>query len=226
MLSVYLVGFVLGVWQRKSRWWLASLTALLVFVITYLASWVEHGDALVLARLKHRVSLHHMGWICEELNQYHQTHGKYPDSLAELPNLRNRLLHSPSGEALDVWGHPFLYRRMAEGFELVSPGRDGQRGGVGLDADLVWGDPPTYTQTRLPWSQFLFDASANENVFPAAVVASLGIALIWLRSGIEFPISGKSAYVGLGCLLWTTLGAIVVAVSLAAEYVAISQSGH
>jgi general secretion pathway protein G len=42
----------------------------------------------------------------------------------------------------DPWGRPFVYRLAdsADGFEILSLGRDGKPGGTGEDADIIEGN--------------------------------------------------------------------------------------
>ena len=129
----------------------------------------------------------------------------------------------PSGEPLELWDHPFRYRRTGYDFELASLGRDGQVGGAGLDADLDADDNFNGLEIRLPLSQFLFQTSGSGQVFVVASVAAVLAGLIWFTRPITETTSTTPM---VGAIVVTTIAAVVVAAFLAAFHVAASQSGH
>lgn len=190
VVACFIAGIAAGWWTR--RWGLsaASLTALLVFTVTYLVFWVQLGSYLpefVQADLDLR-------YIGEALSKYAEATGHLPDSLGEMTDLEgDPLRYSRIGQRLDYWHHPYHYQKKADGFELASLGRDGKIGGVGLDADIFlgrdifWIHPKFFpvsqerrAKARLPLSQFLFDTLDSGWEFMAATVASIASASIWL----------------------------------------------
>lgn len=84
--------------------------------------------------------------IGSALEAYRLLEGKYPDTLASLLRATpGSTATSPllaNDEMLrDGWGRVFVYRLSSEGtITLESFGRDGEPGGAGEDADIVW--PP------------------------------------------------------------------------------------
>lgn len=91
-----------------------------------------------------------MDSLAKALDSYRLDTGRYPPSETGL----KALVEKPAGEnrwngpylrgalPLDPWGNPFVYRfagNTAQGFELESFGKDGQRGGQADAADLVFG---------------------------------------------------------------------------------------
>ncbi len=91
----------------------------------------------------------------------YQTTGVYPTKLADLREVPR-----------DGWSRPFLYS-LSDGKPLVeSLGRDGKRGGVGLDADLsnLNPNPP---QARIPFWARLFEREAQ-----GIVLASLSCGIM------------------------------------------------
>ena len=84
------------------------------------------------------------------LGTYRLDTGRYPSTEQGLKALVERPTDEPkwSGPYLskalppDPWGHAYLYRQAADAghdYELVSYGKDGQRGGSGESADIsVW----------------------------------------------------------------------------------------
>lgn len=93
-----------------------------------------------------------MDSLAKALDSYRLDIGHYPASESGLKALTEK----PAGEnhwngpylrgalPLDPWGTPYVYRFAGNtplGFELESLGKDGQRGGQGDAADLVFGTP-------------------------------------------------------------------------------------
>ena len=90
--------------------------------------------------------------IHEALSDFARKHGHYPNSLSEVPGLKDC-------NFVDPWGNSFYYEKTPQGFRLLSLGRDGEPGGVGLDADI-----DSDRENRIPYeptlSQFLFESAA------------------------------------------------------------------
>ena len=122
-----------------------------IVVITILAGLVgpmvfrNVGDAKVTAA---KAQLELFGLA---LDQYRLDNDYYPSTAQGLEALRA----APTGEAaarnwrgpylkkaipLDPWGHPYAYRspgeKDADGYDVLSYGRDGKPGGDGEDADI------------------------------------------------------------------------------------------
>ena len=85
------------------------------------------------------------------LDQYRLDNDYYPSTVQGLEALRTAPQGDPAARnwrgpylkkpiPLDPWGHPYLYRSPAEkdanGYDLLSYGRDGKPGGEGEDADI------------------------------------------------------------------------------------------
>ena len=107
--------------------------------------------------------------IRHAISDFAHEHKRYPESLSELRKFREVNL-------VDPWGNSYQYEKTPQGFKLLSLGRDGKPGGVGLDADID-SDP----DQRIPYEptlwQFLFEASGSRTLFWVATVASL--APVW-----------------------------------------------
>ena len=220
----FLAAAGIGKWRHKRWLTAASVTALLVFTITYLTCWVSLGYASVMNDLQFKLATFEFPIINEALQEYAETAGEFPESLqalAKVQQLGTPL--GPSGEPLDPWNHPFRYRRTGDDFELASLGRDGQVGGAGLDADLDADDNFNGLEIRLPLSQFLFETSGSGQVFVVATVAAVLAGVIWFTRPITETTSTTSM---VGAIVVTTIAAVVVAAFLAAFHVAASQSGH
>jgi len=86
------------------------------------------------------------------LDQYRLDNDSYPSTTQGLASLRERPTGEPEARnwrgpylrkaiPLDPWGRPYSYKSPgevnAEGYDLLSLGRDGQPGGSGEDADVT-----------------------------------------------------------------------------------------
>jgi len=86
------------------------------------------------------------------LDQYRLDNDYYPSSAQGLA----ALVTPPTGDPaphnwrgpylkhavpLDPWSHPYVYRAVGGGYDLLSLGRDGRDGGTGEDADISDGTP-------------------------------------------------------------------------------------
>lgn len=215
-----------GWWLRNWRLMTAGLTAISVFVITYLACWVQLGYGPRMHRWPTLYGSYHFEPIHEALSKYDREKGGFPDSLSDLADLEgHNLPFDESGEMMwgDGWNRPLHYEKTPDGFRLGSLGRDGVAGGVGLDADIFLGDKPIGPQTRLPPKQFLFETEGSGGVFMAAVLASFAAGCIWFGGPAKEQLRVRSLIVGVTA---ATVSAVLVAIFLAAFYVAVSQSGH
>ena len=219
-----LAGMVLGRALGKPALIQSSVTALLVFTITYLACWMSLGDSHVMELRPSMLARAELEWLHDTLAKHAEADGALPDRLADASGLGGRELQlDSSGQPLDPWGHPYHYRPSGDRFELASLGRDGRSGGVGLDADVTLDGGSSPPQTRLPISQFLFETTGSRSVFLVALVASVLSGSLWLRSTRRESLPLRAAVAGLAA---ATLFTVLVASFLAAFHVAASQSGH
>ena len=94
-------------------------------------------------RLRYEVGFNWEGWLSSvELNQFQKHIEQYrvethrcPESLEQLMKTEDWLKRNEAGFILDHWGRRYHYETDGTNFELFSFGRDGQFGGVGLNAD-------------------------------------------------------------------------------------------
>jgi hypothetical protein len=192
---------------------IASLaTALLVFVLTYLSAWAELRQEVAggdisgqRARIDNDFRL-----IREALSDFSKQHGHYPESLDEVPELKDRMPPDP-------WGNPYYYEKTDAGFRLLSLGRDGQLGGPGLDADID-SDPADRPPLEPTLSQFLFEGALSVALLRLAIFSGLCAGLAcYLASG---PREGR--LIAVGPMLWsigvTAMSAIGVSLFLVYLY--------
>ena len=190
----------------------AFATALLVFILVYLAAWAELRQGVAMGRSGYeRITRRHFfGQVQRVLSDYAQKHGHYPDSLEHVPELEDLV-------PLDPWHRPYEYSKTEDGFSLLSFGRDGKPGGVGLDADFYLDEEggPIIEPTL---SQFLFEAAGGGTLFIVAILASCFAGMTcYIASG-----SQRGQPVAIGSLLLSVaiaaVGAIVVSLVLVSIY--------
>ena len=212
-------GVLTGLWRRDLRLLAVSSTTSLIFVTTYLACWVQM-DARFLNYRPYLYSDAAMQAVHKSISNYVAEHRSLPNSIAELKPYGLQL--DASNQYLDGWGGPIQYERKETfaGFQLRSLGRDHQLGGVGLDADIIFGQQRSIP--RLPLNQFLFETDGRAGVFVAAIAASLlAGCLFW-----EFPNRTLSKRRQIVRVSVTFIFAMIVAMFLAALHVSNFQSGH
>ena len=220
----FLAAAVTGWRLKKWRLMSAGLTALCVFVITYVACWTQVGQASFMHREPYETTHYIFLSLDEALSQYAQQTGAFPTSLGDMAHTGSYALYfDESGELLDGWGHPLDYRKTVDGFEAASLGRDGLAGGVGLDADVFLGDDFPDRARQLPLKQFLFETRGSGAVFWMAALASLAAGSIWYGTQQESQLRLRPTIFG---VLLMTIPAVLVAVFLAVFHVIASQSGH
>ena len=224
VLSCFAIATGLGWRLRKWRLMAAALTGLLVFLATYVACWVGMGYQ---SQMHYRVSeyaRHGLIEIESRLAEYAEEKGEFPDSLRDLADLESfNVKVDEHGNVSDWWGHPYHYKKTAEGFELAILGRDGAFGGTGLDADIYLSEDRNLPESRLPPKQYLFETAGSGSVFFVAVVASLCATSTWYGAHQKFDSGSRPLSLG---VLATTVAAVVVAFFLAGIHIAASQSGH
>lgn len=218
-LSVGVVGLGVGWWRGDWRLSAAAGTALSIFVLTYLASWVRMDEELMQIRPvgETRYIFHRNSTAIDE---YKSINGSLPESLHELDV--NTLSVLPR---IDGWGGEIRYRRHDDEYELISFGRDRQPGGAGLDADLVYrsAEPSQPKFAPLTVRQFLFEADGSGGIFQAAVVASLLTAVTWYVANWGEDPNRPRIFFELAIAI---ASAVFAAVLLAYFYVAAAGSNH
>lgn len=126
------------------------------------------------------------------LAKYRKQHGSYPADLDALEFLR-----------LDGWSHPFVYS-LRGGKPLVeSLGRDGVRGGNGMDADLS-NQNPNPANARVPFLARIADPDAR-GMSLAALVCGLVAGFLFF-SGLQNQNFEPRSWPGLAFSLVAALG--------------------
>lgn len=116
-----------------------------VFVVLYISAWFNlRGEHNVSP--KQNYTRWTLGFLKTQLDSYCMEHNDFPGKLSDIPADQSSWSgsgvivawsQSPLvGPPLDEWGNLIQYHPGESSYELYSLGRDGQPGGIGLDADL------------------------------------------------------------------------------------------
>lgn len=224
VLACFFVACAVGTWRKHAGMFFAGLTGLIVFVTTYAAAWVQLGDNFTMNSEYLRGDTYLLRQLDAALAQHAQEEGAFPQTLEELDNSQREFPVDEEGRLIGQWRQSVHYRRLAEGYELATLGRDGEPGGLGGDADL---ESPGSSRSkapslRLPFRYFAFEANGSWGVFLAALVGSLMTANLAWSLPKQLPNRNQL----LGAVIVIAVGASVVAVFLAGFYVAAGNSGH
>lgn len=208
---------------------LAICCAAIVFLLTYMAAWVEFGESM--NRYVNTMWLANARFLDRHLSDYRLRKGEYPTTLEELgesdQELREMFTYDidQSHFLADPWARPLRYERTAHSYELCTLGRDGSPGGFGLDADLC-ATPGTIPTVLPTLQQFLTESGGSRTLFQTALIASLCAgAIAFRRLQVTADIAGLRGRVWLNFMVVTILSC-GVAIVLALFYIEASQSGH
>lgn len=168
--------------------------------------------------------------IERSLYDYHESHGSYPESLAD-PTFEFPY-GNDSDMLKDLWNKPIQYTVESDGFRLSSFGRDGVPGGIGLDSDWSYDSPDAEPDqspfrdkpdVRLPLGQFLIDTPATFGIlFPGL--------LFYMMLGHNVRSASEESLKSQRGILVTAIAVTVIGAAictfLATFHIAASQSSH
>lgn len=148
----------------RRTYFISLAFALTVAAICFVVQWQRSGHP------RHYLNGHYYGQLKHEIesigraiDEWRETHGKLPDSLAMLSGDERQgdlpIRFNDEGEVADWWGNPLVYRIEGDHFELISYGEDGKPGGVWFDSDIVYGEP--YPPKSFPPSLGVFWSSEH-----------------------------------------------------------------
>jgi hypothetical protein len=191
-----------------------AVVGMAIFVLTYLSMWdnpnIVFGqgasDGLRMMRFLYVKA-------CDALDQFAAKQGHYPESLEELPQLKDRW---PS----DPWLRPYRYTKTEKGYRIYSLGRDDKPGGDYLDADIE-PDRRGRVTIAMSVSQFLFEGKGSFALFVIASIGGVCAALACVVASI--PTRKETAAAWLTILLsgvGAFLMAMLVVFTLVAVYIA------
>ncbi|HEX5323893.1 MAG TPA: type II secretion system protein GspG [Capsulimonadaceae bacterium] len=102
------------------------------------------------------------------IDDYRNKHGTLPASFAVLcssKDLEDQICQF-DGTLLDGWHRPFQYRVTGGDYIVISYGRDGKGGGIGLDADLS-NKSLRWLLPLIPFNQFIHLPASNDMILTA-----------------------------------------------------------
>ena len=179
--------------QQKIRWIISLVFGLIVMgVPLYLILGGANARDLTYAR---QITRNRLKNAAQSLQNYDVQHGNYPKNL-EQANLWAR----------DSWGHPLIYSLREGGPLIESLGRDGKRGGRGMDADLSNRNlyPP---EGRVSFWQRLFDPLAQGVIIASGICGLIGAALAY--GGLRKQTFEPRSWIALGISLALSLALAV-----------------
>ena len=120
--------------------------------------------------------------VANEINVYRKRKGQLPASLKDVAALSGESSWiQDNGDLFDAWRNPILYQRRGANYVLISYGRDGKPGGVGLDCDSS-SDDLKPQNAAMPFMQVVSHPAARvlirASLFSAAVTFLLAFFLI------------------------------------------------
>lgn len=174
------------------------ITSALVFLLVYAGVWSVLRRPLAAGLYGAEMTYSNMRSIADALSEFFKQHGHYPDSLDQLAGIWYSRL-------TDQWGNRFHYEKTEEGFRLLSLGRDGELGGVGLDADYEYA-PASSICIEPTLLQFLLDLPLSGHLFVIASLAGLCAGRLCYVIDREYPIG----HAVVSTIIVTTFAAYVV----------------
>jgi general secretion pathway protein G len=143
---------------------ISAVVAAVVVVTVGLVGWRSIGSWHRF-RMEQARTLQALGDFNSDFTEYQRRNGTSPQSPGDFSSfIKERY---GANMPLDGWGRPFVYSIKEGKPFLLSYGRDGAPGGVGLDNDLSNEDLPPVNDGSLPekvrptFSQFFADSSAR-----------------------------------------------------------------
>ena len=221
---------VFNTWKKDVPALAGGWTSFSTFVITVLASWISSGTIKSSHSQDYWSMQGRFSSIERSLYDYHESHGSYPESLAD-PSFE--FPYGNDSDVLkDLWNKPIQYTVESDGFRLSSFGRDGVPGGIGLDSDWSYDSPDAEPDqspfrdkpdVRLPLGQFLIDTPATFGIlFPGL--------LFYLMLGHNVRSASEESLKSQRGILVTAIAVTVIGAAictfLATFHIAASQSSH
>jgi hypothetical protein len=185
---------------------IAGAMAVAVFMIPFLCTWL--GEASMQFESELKMTYLHLPGVENAIRAYRREYGVFPASLKDLlttKHYRGPARSDPNGDILDGWGRPFAYSHSDDHFEVISLGRDGKPGGVGLDHDLS-SDRNSIKQSFPTLRQFLFELPTQRFLGVCALAGLLAGVLTF-----QTVRSPKFSVLVLFKIALTFVGAAVVA---------------
>ena len=94
--------------------------------------------------------------IADSITAYRQKFGVSPQAFGDLVKFPRPYSPGDMEHPIDGWGHPMVLSTNTTNLVVISYGRDGKPGGIGLDYDLTTENPDP-KEARPTFQQFLHD---------------------------------------------------------------------
>ncbi|WP_459557365.1 type II secretion system protein GspG [Lacunimicrobium album] len=189
-----------------------------VFLLLNLIAWKHHRGEMYVCK-NQGYTVIKLRRLDGKVQEFHKLQNRFPANLNELETTEDLLS--------DEWGRPFEFESRDDGYEIFSLGKDGSRGGIGLDADLY--HDRRNQEVRLPTlAQFFMETDENEvdasGFQRAGLYAGSMIALMIFVSLRKLP---KDHRILTWVALFQALGFVVLAVVIGSVMLPLHiPSGH
>jgi hypothetical protein len=162
----------------KRRLYFSALAGL---VVAFLASYCAYLPTHVLLTKSENYQLHtDHDKLTEALTEYRAATGSFPERLTEI----KLPMPSPSGIddqgiPLDPWGTPYVYERQGDSYSLRSLGSDGEPGGWGTKADVMFPAEPEapFVLERMTYWEFMIDQPTTGTALTSALAGICTFAI-------------------------------------------------
>lgn len=105
------------------------------------------------------------------IEEFRKQAGHLPENLREVETRLDFSKYDRETWARDGWKRPLAYQRKGECFSLISYGHDGKPGGIGLDADIVYGEKKIKNMPTF-WQFLRYSDSDTNFLYPACWIAA------------------------------------------------------
>lgn len=139
--------------------------------------------------------------------------GRLPETLTDLPVVRDNKVRLREGFPVDQWGLPIHYEPGNGTYKLYSNGKDGKPGGIGTYADLVAGQPDPAAGPPPTFGQFLTEPKTLllQTACILGGVAAFPLCLLQVAGkGGKRPTLAETLLTNLVTAFFATLAALVI----------------
>lgn len=147
--------------------------------------------------------------LSQTLTAYQQMLGSCPSNFDQLLSMTNDFLWMPRGRFIDNWGHALVFSNEGTNCLIISYGRDGKPGGIGVDCDLTTKTPQP--REAVPtFSQFFENERLHAMTLTVFVCGFLAAFLSFITVRVP-DLTRKGLAILALSLTATTIGAVFVA---------------
>jgi|WetSurMetagenome_2_1015567.scaffolds.fasta_scaffold66139_3 general secretion pathway protein G len=200
---------------------LSLVVGLVVFVLSGAVAYNGYIHSII--RYPQRGTLRKILALDEAVAAYRREKGFLPKTLMDLPIVKNEGFYptDESGAPVDSWRHPYVYRVKGNHYQVLSNGRDGKPGGVGLDYDIA-GSGALPRQAAPPLGEFVADRRARGMIL-TCMLGGMAAGILGFLRFREFALGRRELRLLMFRLLATTAAAALIAIMISALY---APSGH